>query len=111
MVTLMDVHPTVFAEFLKRTFVVKKTARRFSAIAIDHAHEQNNASVKGDGGAVGLTKNHGALRRWIVSGPEMARVIGKFEASTERRANMCKMHLTRCEKSSQHHRRNGKPVY
>lgn len=44
----------------------------FSALAIDHAHEQNNASVKGDGGAVGLTENPSALRRWMVSGPEMA---------------------------------------
>ena len=36
----------------------------FSGIAIDQAHEQNNASVKGDGGAVGLTENLAALRRW-----------------------------------------------
>ena len=35
----------------------------FSGIAIDQAHEQNNASVKGDG-AVGLTENTAALRRW-----------------------------------------------
>ena len=53
----------------------------FSAIAIDQAHEQNNAHVKGDGGAVGLTENPSALRRWMVSGPEMARVIGEFEDS------------------------------
>ena len=85
MVTLKDVHPTVFAEFMKGNFVVKKTERRFSAIAIDQAHEQNNASVKDDGGAVGLTENPAALRRWMVSGPEMARVIEEFEASTEKR--------------------------
>ena len=30
---------------------------------------------KGDGGAVGLTENPAALRRWMVSGPEMARLI------------------------------------
>ena len=34
-----------------------KTGRAFSAMAIDQAHEQNNAAVKGDGGAVGLTEN------------------------------------------------------
>ena len=72
MVTLKDVHPTVFAEFMKGNFVVKKTERRFSVIAIDQAHEQNNASVIDDGGAVGLTENPAALRRWMVSGPEMA---------------------------------------
>ena len=34
----------------------------------DRAHEQNNAAVKGDGGAVGLTENPAALHRWMVSG-------------------------------------------
>lgn len=82
MVTLKDVHPKVFAEFLKGNFVVKKTAHRFSDIAIDQGHEQNNAAVKDDGGAVGLTESPAALKRWMVSGPEMARVIGEFEAST-----------------------------
>jgi hypothetical protein len=32
---------------------VKKSKHAFSAIVIDQAHEQNSASVKGDGGAVG----------------------------------------------------------
>ena len=31
------------------------------------------------GGAVGLTDNPSALRRWMVAGPEVARVIGEFE--------------------------------
>ena len=75
MITLKDVHPTVFAELMKGNFVVKKTERRFSAIAIDQAHEQNNASVKDDGGAVGLTKNPSALRRWMVSVPAVQRFI------------------------------------
>ncbi|KAL8560494.1 hypothetical protein ACOMHN_042314 [Nucella lapillus] len=33
-------------EFNKGHFVLKKTARPFSKIALDHAHEQNNAIVK-----------------------------------------------------------------
>ena len=76
MVTLEAFHPEVFAEFPKGNFTVKKTTHAFSAMAIDQAHEQSNASVKGDGGAVGLTENPAALRRWMVSGPEMARLIG-----------------------------------
>ena len=56
----------------------------FSGIAIGQAHEQNNASMKGGGGAVGLTENPAALRRWMVSGPEMARLIGEFEVSTKK---------------------------
>ena len=72
-------HPTVFAEFMERAFVVHKTKKLFSSIALDHAHEQINAVVKGDGGAVGLTKNPAALRRWMVAGPELSRIIEEFE--------------------------------
>ena len=83
MVTLKDRHPDVHAEFVVGNFTVKKTARPFSAIAIDQAHEQNNGAIKGDGGAVGLTENPAALRHWMVCGPEMARLIGEFESSKE----------------------------
>ena len=58
-----------------------KSTRPFSAIAIDHAHEQNNAVVKGDGGAIGLTQNPRALLRWMVAGPEIARTIDGFETA------------------------------
>ena len=40
--------------------------RVFSAIPIDQAHQQNNACIKRDGWAVGLTNNPSALRRWVV---------------------------------------------
>ena len=40
---------------------------------------KKNAYVKGDGGAIGLTDNATALRRWMVAGPEVARVIVEFE--------------------------------
>ena len=85
MVALEDKHPDVFAEFMAGNFTVKKTPHAFSALAIDQAHEQNNASVKGDGGAVGLTENPAAFRRWMVLGPEMARVIAEFQATSDKR--------------------------
>ena len=47
-----------------------KTNRRLSAIHIDQAHEEQNRLVKGDGGAIGLTENPAAFRRWMLSGPE-----------------------------------------
>ncbi len=93
MVSLKECHPNIYEEFMKGNFTVKKSKHAFSAIAIDHAHEQNNASVKGDGGAVGLTENPSALRRWMVSGPEMARLIGEFESSmTEKQDSDCRHH-------------------
>ena len=57
MVSLENKHPDVFAHFLTGNFTVKKTRRAFSTIA----HAQNNATVKGDGRAVGLTENPAAL--------------------------------------------------
>lgn len=60
-------------------WVVHKTKNRFSAMPIDQAHEQNNAIVKGSGGAVGLTQNPSAFRKWLLAGPEQARLIHEFE--------------------------------
>ena len=51
------------------TFFVKKTL--------------NNKSVKGDRGAICLTKNMSELLRWMVADPEIARLILEFEASQE----------------------------
>ncbi len=79
MAELPKKHPDIYREFSAGHFTVQKTKRVFSAIPIDEAREQNNACVKGDGGAVGLTDNPSALRRWMVAGPEVARVIGEFE--------------------------------
>ena len=72
-------HPKVFEQFNAGAFVVHKTRHTFSAIALDQAHEQENASIKGDGGAIGLTENPAALRRWMVAGPAIARIIAEFE--------------------------------
>ena len=79
MAELANKHPDVFTEFSNGHFTVQKTKRMFSAIPLDQAHEQNNAYVKGDGGAIGLTDNATALRRWMVAGPDVARVIVEFE--------------------------------
>ena len=82
MLSLNEKQPYVYHQFQNNGFVVQKTSRRFSSIAVDQAHEQNNALVKRDEGAVGLTENPGALRRWMISGPEIARMITEFEDDT-----------------------------
>ena len=46
---------------------------------LDQAHEQNNRKVKESGGAIGLTEHPAALKRWMVSGPEQARLLLEFE--------------------------------
>ena len=60
-------------------WVVNKTTNRFSSMPIDQAHEQNNDLVKGSGGAVGLTENPSAFKKWMIAGPEQARLLKEFE--------------------------------
>ena len=67
-------------EFEKQChWVLSKTNNRFSAIPVDQAHEQENAYIKGSGGCIGFTGNAAAFRRWMLSGPELARLQKQFE--------------------------------
>ena len=79
MISLKDNHPFVYTKFEQGCFVVWKTRRKFSAISVDHAHEQNNRYVKDDGGAIGLTEDSLQLLRWMIAGPEIAGAIAEFE--------------------------------
>ena len=60
-------------------WVVHKIAKRFSAMPIDQAHEQNNKIVKLAGGAIGLTENPSAFRKWMVSKSEQALLLKEFK--------------------------------
>ena len=92
MISLPHTVPYVYEAFTRGQFTVHKTPRRFSAMSVDQAHEQQNAMVKGDGGAVGLTKNEHALHRWLMTGPELARLVADFES-----------HCTSPSVSTEHH--------
>lgn len=71
--------PESFIEDFRRYWVLLKTLNAFSAMPFDQGHEQNNALVKGLGGAIGLTENPGAFMRWMTAGPEQARLLKEFE--------------------------------
>ena len=98
MLSLKEEHPYVYNQFLNYGFVIQKTARRFSSIAVDQAHEQNNALVKGDEGAVGLMQNPVALRGWLISGPEIAIITDEIQQSTMKRRRAFRSHLPRMSK-------------
>ena len=83
MVTLREKHPQLAEEFQKGHFVVHKTNREVSALAIDQAHEQANAVIKGEGGAVGVTEDPSALRRWSVAGPEVSHLVEQYQVESE----------------------------
>lgn len=83
MLALQTTHQEIYQEFEKGNFAIRKTESKFSNIAIDQAHEQNNSIVKGDGGAIRLTEDPAALRRWMVTGPEISRLIDEFTGLCE----------------------------
>ena len=63
------------------SFAVHKTKKCFSSIALDRAHEEVNAEVKGEG-ALGLTENPIAPRRWMLAGPKFDVMVEEFEGNT-----------------------------
>ena len=65
-------------------FTVQKTTNTFSSIPLDQAHGQNNELIKGEGGAIGITENPSALLRWMVAGPELARMVKEFEYAEQK---------------------------
>ena len=71
----------VYKEFCSGKFVIQKTIKPFSAVALGQAHEQDNAIIKGVGGAVSLLSKDmdSALRRWKVAVPEVSRLLEKYE--------------------------------
>ena len=76
---LLEKHPVIFTKLCDGKFVVHKTSSKFSTIAIDQCHKQNNAIVKDSaGGAIALITNSDALRHWMVAIPEVARMVTKL---------------------------------
>ena len=62
------------------------------AQALEQAHEQCNMMVKGNGGAVGLASNPGALSRWVTAGPQIVRLLKSFEHSVTSKSADCMNH-------------------
>lgn len=52
-------------------------------MVIDQAHQQNNATVKEDGEAVGLTQSIDFMRWCTAAGPELAHKISEFEVTSD----------------------------
>ena len=74
-------HPFMAQEIKNGPFAMHNTEKRFSTMAIDQAHEQTNKMIKGDVGAICLTEDPSALRRWVVSGPEVSQILEQLKDS------------------------------
>ena len=57
-------------------------------MALDQSREQSTAKMKGSGGAIALTVNPAALRRWMIAGPEIARITSEFEEQASKQVLM-----------------------
>lgn len=77
--TLFRNYPDSHCFFFLGKFSLPLTARPGSRVGIDHAHEQNNGNVKASGGAVGLTNDPAALRRWTVARLEVCLLLDQFK--------------------------------
>ena len=95
MMALPTKQAAVFKEFCEGEFVVQTTNSTFSAMAIDQCHEQRNADVKGSGGPIGHMDDAAALRRWMVAGPEVSRIVAEYEE--------CSIQTSTAEIRSKHH--------
>ena len=58
---------------------MQKTNRKFSRIGLNHNHEQLNAKVKSVSGVISLTEHESAIRRWLIAGPQIARLLEEYE--------------------------------
>ena len=81
LISLPTTHPDVYQQMLKGFFSFAKTKRPFSRMALGQIHQENNKIIKGVGGGTSLlnTQDESALIRWETCGPEVARIVSKFE--------------------------------
>ena len=83
MIQLEHQHPDVYHAFKNGFFVGKKSEKRFSFIALDQIHEQENVKIKTSGGVTPLLKKESAFKRWLLSAPELTNIIEDFEQQQE----------------------------
>ena len=77
---MIRAHPDIYRKFsVNGGFVLSRTKNPFSAMGNDQCHKQLNKFVKGDWEALGLTEDEEKLRRWMVSGPEVAHLVKTCE--------------------------------
>ncbi len=74
-------------EFRDGRFAVRRSKKRFSAIAIDQGHEQLNKELKESGGIIGLTQDPASLMNWSVCGPEVSKRLEDFRMASEAEKN------------------------
>ena len=73
----------IFTENFCEENLLDKKQNVFSSLGLDQMHEQLIGMLKGDGGVIKLTEDPTLLRRNMVTGPELSRIIQEFENRKE----------------------------
>jgi len=80
MLSLRELHPQSYQYLQEGGFVVRRSLRRFNAVASDQALEQTiNREGKSQGGVIGFTLRKGALTRWMVTRHVTAKYTEAFK--------------------------------
>ena len=51
-------------------------------MGMGQCHEEQTKLVKGDGGTVGFAEDEDRLRKWMVRGHEVARIVTEFKENS-----------------------------
>ena len=79
MARLPETHPSVHEAFMKGKFVVQRSEKTFSLMALDQSQEHSIAFLKEDSRAKGLYGQPEQKEGIELSKPEVLRVIDEFE--------------------------------
>lgn len=74
-------NPALVSLLEQGIFTTNKSGRRFSAMHLDQAHEQLNNVLKNNGGLAGLVSNPNGLKRFLLCGPIITRLLEEFDKS------------------------------
>jgi hypothetical protein len=73
MYELQTADPEIWQEFCSREFTVNTSNQiPFTRLAVDHAQEQENKNIKGQGAISGITQSPATLLKFCLSAPELA---------------------------------------
>ena len=84
-VNLPTTSPYLYKCFSDGYFALQKANKKYSLVGIDQAHEQNNAVIKGMGGATSVLNkdDESELARWELCLHELSLIINEYESTPE----------------------------
>ena len=89
---LSSKHPDLLREFRSGNFVVQRSEHKFSCMGKDQSHEQSNKKLQSAGGLSDLYDEPDTLALYMLSTPDMLRIIEEFELVLNTESKSTKHH-------------------